>query len=123
MQITTFAPVILTGYSGTTSRHYAKTVWSVEVDGKLFSYDEANRKLHPLTGETCGYKSDERDCCQTLEVSERMDTYSLKLTSEKVKTARPLYIETRHEPIELIPQEWDKRMRLNLLTDLRKCKQ
>ena len=122
MQITTFQPIVLSGYSGTTNRHYAKTIWPVEIDGKLFSYDELNRKLSPLAGETCGYKSDERDCCQTLEVSERMDTYSLKLTSEKVKTAKPLYIEKRHEPIELVPQEWERKMKYNLLTDLRKWK-
>ena len=115
-------PVILAGYSGTSNRHYAKTIWPVEIDDKVYSYDELSHKLSPLEGETCGYRSDERDYCQTLEVSERMDTYSLKLTSEKVKTAKPLYIETRHEPVELVPQEWAKRMRLNLLTDLRKWK-
>ena len=123
MQIATFSPIILSGYSGTTNRHYAKTVWPVEVDGKLFSYCETGRRLDPLVGETCGYRSDERDYCQTLEVSEKFDTYSIKLVSERVKTKSPFYVETRYEPVELTPQEWDRRMRRNLLTDLRKCKQ
>lgn len=124
MQLTTFKPIILAGYSGTSNRHYAKTVWPVEVDGKLFSFCESGHRLDPLVGETCGYKSDERDYCQTLAVSDAQDTYTLKLVSEKVKTAKPLYVETRYESVELVPQDWDRRMRLHLLTDLRthKCK-